>query len=140
MPFARSFFRGPPTTPRLVASLRHLAREIDARWPDRATHLDGWIGDAAHAVRLSDHNPDHLGRVHALDVTAEGIDPLSVVTAARRHPGTHYVIFQGTLWSLSAGFEPRPYTGTNPHREHLHISVSRDPRGRMWSPGWFHAN
>lgn len=52
----------------LVAGGVALRGQIDRRWPKRDKASDGWLGDAAHAARESDHNPDSKGVVHAIDV------------------------------------------------------------------------
>jgi hypothetical protein len=126
-------------SPRLVPSLRRLRREIDRRWPDRERDSDGWIGDAAHAVRPSDHNPDERGRVHAIDITSDGVDCRYLVWRAIAHPSTEYVIWSNTIWSRSHDFWPRAYYGPNPHLRHMHVSVSHTPRGRRNRRRWLRA-
>jgi len=123
MPFEPSFFTRAPATPRLVLSLRRLAREIDHAWPDRATSSDGWIGDASHASRVSDHNPDRNGLVHALDVTAAGVNTPVLINRVTRHPATEYVIHDGMIWSRRFDMKPREYEGPDPHTSHVHVSV-----------------
>lgn len=123
MNFAPSFFRRAPQVPRLALSLRRLAREVDAAWPDRETSSDGWIGDAAHLSRQSDHNPDSRFIVHALDVTAAGIRPRALVARAIKHPATEYVIWNERIWSRRYDFDPRGYDGPDPHVSHVHISI-----------------
>lgn len=112
-----------PVRPRLALSLRILGREVDQAWPDRDRTSDGWIGDEAHQQRESDHNPGADGIVHAIDVTAKGIDPYDLVVAAVVHPATSYVIYRGRIWSRSHQFIGRTYTGTDKHRSHVHISI-----------------
>lgn len=136
MPFGASFFRRAPGVPRLALSLRRLAREIDGRWPDRSTSADGWIGDAAHRIRQSDHNPDRSGLVHALDVTCHGIQPALLVRRACLHPATEYVIWDRRIWSRSHDFEERPYEGSNPHESHVHVSVTRSRRAEGNRRSW----
>jgi hypothetical protein len=136
MPFTRSFFRGSPARPRLCHSLRVLAREIDDRWPGRSTTADGWIGDSAHQSRESDHNPDGRGVVHALDVTARGIDAPHLVARAVAHPATHYVIYDHTMWSRKDGFKPHRYDGPDPHETHVHISAGRTHEQERTSRAW----
>jgi len=76
---------------RLAPSLKQLRTEVDVAWPMRSKRSDGWIGDAAHLARTSDHNPDADGIVHALDITAEGINVRRLVvdcTHTTRPSGT----------------------------------------------------
>jgi peptidoglycan hydrolase-like protein with peptidoglycan-binding domain len=109
----------------LAANLAALRREIDARWPNRDRRSDGWIGDAAHQGRASDHNPDARGVVHAIDVDRDGIDAGTLVRRAIRHPTVHYVIFDRTIWTRDNDFRSRRYTGDNPHTGHIHVSGRR---------------
>jgi hypothetical protein len=109
--------------PRLAGSLTRLLAEVDALWPDRSRASDGWLGDAAHAARQSDHNPDERGIVHALDVTASGIHLTAFLVAVTHHMAVHYVISRSVLYSVRHGFRGVPYTGTNPHRTHVHVSI-----------------
>lgn len=109
----------------LAANLATLRQEINARWPGRDKSSDGWIGDAAHQQRKSDHNPDSNGMVHAIDVDKDGIDPNFLVKRAIQNPTVRYVIFNRTIWSRTHGFKPRKYTGDNPHTKHVHISGLR---------------
>ncbi|WP_431927884.1 peptidoglycan-binding domain-containing protein [Micromonospora wenchangensis] len=110
----------------LAPTLRVLRDEIDTRWPRRDRTSDGWLGDASHQARRSDHNPDKDDQsVNAVDIDVDGIDPLLVVRQALAHPSTQYVIYDRVIWSRTRGFRPARYTGPNPHNKHLHVSVSR---------------
>lgn len=137
--FEPSFFREAPHKPRLALSLRLLARAVDQRWPTRGTASDGWLGDAAHAARKSDHNPDDHGIVRALDVTRRGIDPRQLITACLNHPSTSYVIFDHTIWSREHDFEPRPYHGTDAHLTHVHVSIRPGDTASASRQGWHFA-
>ena len=54
---------------RLCAGGVTLRNQINLQWPYRDRRSDGWIGDARHQKnRLSDHNPDKNGIVHAIDI------------------------------------------------------------------------
>lgn len=125
-----------PSTPRLALSLRILAHDVEARYPARHREADGWIGDASHAARRSDHNPDSAGIVHAVDLTSAGMRPIAIVTAAVLHPSTAYVIWDGLIWSKSTGFNPRRYSGDNPHRDHVHVSILHTTRAERNSRHW----
>ena len=58
---------------RIAKTLDVLRNEINALAPKRSKGSDGWIGDAAHQSRASDHNPwvreGGVGIVTALDIT-----------------------------------------------------------------------
>jgi len=45
-----------------------LRDQVNRRWPRRDKASDGWIGDRAHSERISDHNPNKAGVVHAIDI------------------------------------------------------------------------
>lgn len=51
-----------------VAGIPTLQAQVNKRWPTRDKASDGVKGDAAHASRTSDHNPDSRGYVHAVDI------------------------------------------------------------------------
>jgi len=109
----------------LAPTLQVLRKEINTRWPHRDHTSDGWIGDAAHQTRRSDHNPDgDDASVNAIDVDVDGIDPLLVVRQCIAHPSCQYVIYNRVIWSRTRGFSAARYTGANPHDKHLHVSVS----------------
>lgn len=119
--------------PTLAPSLNNLFDECNRRWPHRDHRTDGWIGDAAHQARQSDHNPDSRGIVHAIDIDKDGMDPNLVVSmAARMDRPTAYVIYNRWIYSRSRDFDPRPYNGTNPHTDHIHVSIQY---GTNWESG-----
>lgn len=121
----------------LIPSLVTLRAEFNQLCPDRDKASDGWIGDEAHQGTTSDHNPDARGLVHAIDVDADL--KLSDLTMAdvvgflvgRCRAGAErrlrYVIFNRVIYSANNGWQPKAYTGTNPHQKHAHFSGSYDP-------------
>ncbi|PFG19883.1 peptidoglycan DD-metalloendopeptidase family protein [Serinibacter salmoneus] len=129
----------------LSPALAVLRDQLNATYPGRDRSADGWIGDAAHASRVSDHNPDPEagGIVRALDVDEDLHGPSSVdqagtlaalAAALIEDPRTRYVIYESRIWANpavypSSGGRWRPYTGSNPHTRHLHLSVRH---GRVW--------
>lgn len=137
--FPPSTFRRAPLVPRLARSLRHLAREVDATWPNRGSSADGWIGDDAHTRTVSDHNPDPDGIVHALDITLFGDRADAVVQAAVAHPATRYVIHDRQIFSSRNEFMPEPYLGPNPHTNHVHVSIKHTHRAERSRARWLHA-
>lgn len=115
---------------RIAKSLDTLRSQINAAYPNRKKTSDGWIGDAAHAARRSDHNENAAGVVQALDIThdpAHGLDAgkLAETLLANRDPRIKYIISNRRIstpqWTWKA------YTGANAHTQHVHISVSNDP-------------
>ena len=130
---------------RLARSLEQLRAQVDALWPLRDTSSDGWIGDAAHAARKSDHNPDAAGVVTAIDITHDpgrGLDARKLAEAlvAARDPRIEYIISNGEI--VNSRVSPwvwRAYDGENDHRKHMHISVHDEPAlyddARPWAIG-----
>jgi hypothetical protein len=120
--------------PRLALSLETLRAQLNALAPNRSKVSDGWIGDAAHSARKSDHNPNRSGVVCALDITHDpenGMDchKLAEQLQKGKDPRIGYVIWNGQIMSGSRSeraWVTRPYTGTNPHRKHLHVSVVQE--------------
>ena len=108
---------------RLAPSLVRARVTLDARWPDRDRTSDGWIGDAAHQARQSDHNPNARGIVDAIDVDVDGIHVPTLIAACIVHPATHYVIHNRRIMDRDDRFRPMIYTGANPHDKHLHESI-----------------
>ena len=126
---------------RLALALVVLCREIRAEWPDVVI---GSIGDAAHQAEASDHNPDDDDNnpatpevVNAIDVMVGGsVDVPELVRRilVRPHPNLAYVIFNRTIWHRRNNFRPMPYTGSDPHINHAHISVGTGSDGHRTQP------
>lgn len=128
-----------PTNPRPARSLTVLLDEVNARWPNRSKASDGLLGDASHQTRDSDHNPwvkdGTTGVVTAVDITddaAPGVpeiaDLIVQTLVQRRDARVKYLIHEGTMWRSYdkpgiPAWEPAPYTGTNGHFAHAHVSV-----------------
>ena len=121
---------------RLAPSLKQLRTEVDVAWPMRSKRSDGWIGDAAHLARTSDHNPDADGIVHALDITAEGINVRRLVVDCIHHEAVWYVISGGWLYSRTHDFVGVPYHGRDPHVTHVHVNIRHSPEAEMSSRRW----
>lgn len=108
---------------KLAPSLVRARTTIDARWPNRDRTSDGWIGDAAHQARQSDHNPNGRGIVDAIDVDRDGIHVPTLIAAFIVHPATNYVIHNRRIYDRANRFRPAAYTGDNPHTGHVHESI-----------------
>ncbi|NHB85204.1 hypothetical protein G7085_12800 [Tessaracoccus sp. HDW20] len=100
-----------------------LRTEINRRWPGRSKALDGTIGDAAHRARVSEHNPDGLGVVRAMDIDASGIGVQELLDAVIGDDRVHYVIHNRKIYSRSNKWAARPYSGASSHTRHVHISL-----------------
>ena len=128
---------------KLCKAGQQLREQIDDAFPDRDRASDGWLGDAKHAARKSDHTPDAKGWVRAIDVDANlSSDPnASYVFAnqlrllARTDKRISYIIFNGKIASWVGNYRWRKYRGINPHKTHIHISFTKlgDKDGSMFN-------
>lgn len=127
---------------RVALALDTLLDEVNQRAPNRSAASDGSIGDLAHSSRTSDHNPNSRGVVQARDITddpAGGHDATEFAEFLRRSKDSRikYVIddqgtgkgriFSSYSTSTRRAWEWGPYTGSNAHIQHTHISVQDDP-------------
>jgi hypothetical protein len=118
--------------PWLCAAGTQLRDQIDTWYQDRRTTSDGWLGDARHSTRKSDHNPD-AGCVRAIDVDSRlgSSEGLSVYLAdqiricAKTDKRISYVIHNGMIASKILNFKWRKYSGFNKHTKHIHISFTK---------------
>lgn len=113
--------------------LRNGRADINAAWPARMTQRsgydsDGWIGDAAHRNRPSDHNPDSNGIVHAIDVDVDMLDPARLLAAVLKHPSTRYAIYKDRIYHRNNGFKATKYTGI--YHGHIHWSIEHTTAAR----------
>lgn len=135
---------------RVAKSLLALRLQVNTRSPQRDKGSDGTIGDAAHASRNSDHNPwitdGHNGVVSAMDITHDpsgGCDAgqLAEKIRADRDARVKYIIWNRRVANSSpiggvAAWTWRPYTGSNPHDHHVHISVKSDKPNYDSTANW----
>ncbi len=122
--------------PTLAPALARLRTEVNSEWPDRDRRTDGWLGDADHQARLSQHNPDEWNLVRALDLDTDGINVARVLKSLIGAPGVWYVIHDGRIWSRTFGWKPRRYTGPNPHEGHIHVSLLLDYAAAFVDHSW----
>ena len=119
-------------TPAAIAVLR----QATALKPLRKKISDGLLPSAAHqkASPDSDHNTGL-----AVDLTHDpesGVDCSDIFEKLKEDKRVNYLIFNKKIWSKDkARLGNRPYTGSNPHTKHLHISIN-DGYGNDTSP-WF---
>jgi hypothetical protein len=122
--------------------LRSILAEATRISPGRSTASDGTVGDAAHSARISDHNPDSRGVVHACDVTHDTVGVRAQdrfdahawgeIIRARCKVGTErrvkYLVSYN--FGLRSDVIASPNTGwawkrqsARDHASHLHISI-----------------
>lgn len=128
---------GGPMPWRVAVSLDVLLNQLNTRAPGRSKVSDGSIGDAAHASRASDHNPNAAGVVTARDYThdpAGGLDChwLADTLVRSGDPRIKYLIWNRRIYTPGIGW--KPYTGPNPHTKHLHLSVHPGALGDQAQP------
>ena len=118
---------------RLAKSLEKLRAQVNLARPNRSKSSDGSIGDANHASRTSDHNAwisdGTMGVVSAIDITHDpkgGFDSYAFAEWLRtkKDKRIKYVISNRRIFSsVTSPWTWRPYTGSNPHDHHCHVSV-----------------
>lgn len=133
------------TAARLVPAGVTLREQVDARWPDRDRASDGWIGDAAHQDRESDHNPDAQGWVHAIDLDEDLGEPGAMRHLAdqlaeycrTRQPGSERIknlVYEDQVCSGTYADTFWTWRGSGyGHTHHLHVSFT-DAAERDGSP------
>ena len=104
-------------TPAAVA----LLRQANVIAPKRKKASDGLLPSAAHlkANPNSDHNTGH-----AVDLTHDpknGINCKEIFEQLKKDKRVKYLIYNRRIWIRGSG--EKAYTGSNPHRTHLHISI-----------------
>ncbi len=118
---------------REAKSLLTLLAQVNALYPNRDKASDGEVGDLRHQTEKSDHNPNAVGVVCALDVTNDPVNGIASRTLAEKlvaskDPRIKYIISNGQInSSLVSPWQWRPYHGPNGHFHHVHISVMPDP-------------
>lgn len=123
-------------TPKLVPAGVTLRDQINKRFPNRDKLSDGWIGDASHQARPSDHNPDSRGWVHAIDIDEDfGVkgdnrklaDQL-VAYARDRRKGSErlkYVVYEDKVASGTYDTTYWIFRGSGyGHTHHIHVSFT----------------
>ena len=124
--------------PILCKAGQQLREQVDDSYPERDRTSDGWIGDARHSSRTSDHNPDAEGIVRAIDIDRDLsgkakpdlmpdlADQIRLCAKSKKDGGRiAYLIFDGRIASSKKNWAWRPYDGLNRHVKHCHISFTK---------------
>ena len=132
MPNMAVQYRGP--NPALLT----LTKELRARFGDPARTYEFVTGYKSPG-NYSGHNPDNNGIVHAVDIfvgpgnltAAQGIDAAERLrqeglrgTAPGVPARVSYLIHNRRIAGGSEGWAWRPYTGADPHIDHIHVSTA----------------
>ena len=120
-----------------------LVAQIDVIAPNRRKDSDGTLGDLAHSLRDSAHNPEDSedadapgnpdNQVDARDITHDPGDGCDIGVfweqiRASKDRRAKFAIFNRRCFSNYtvsgyAAFTWRPYSGENPHDKHGHIEI-----------------
>lgn len=120
---------------RPARSLTTIKVQINAAHPNRPTASDGMLASSAHhsANPASDHDPRLIRSewvVCAVDITKDTWTQATInALVASRDPRIKYLIWQRRFCAGVAGWGSAPwvwvpYTGSNPHDKHWHLSVN----------------
>lgn len=113
---------------RVARAIDTLRKQINEIAPNRSKAADGTIGDAAHAARKSDHNPNAAGIVCAIDITHDPARGMSAEVYANKlrlggDPRINYIIWNKKI--ANVGGQWRPNKG---HTQHFHVSLKQNPK------------
>ncbi len=94
------------------------------------------IGDAAHQAEKLDHNPNAEGVVCAIDIMQGHTDLTKLAEQIRTsgHPDLAYLIWNHRIATRKNGLRWTPYGGSNPHTDHIHVSVGQGVDGSRKQP------
>lgn len=113
----------------IAPALVSLLAYANEKYPNRPKAADGTIGDASHAARKSEHNPNKDtkdkvpdGMVTARDIGCTKLQGNAMLKDIIKDHRTWYVIWDGFIYSRTHDFEKRKYDG-HPHDKHLHVSL-----------------
>jgi len=120
-----------------VAGIPTMTDQVNKRWPKRDKATDGVVGDSNHAARISDHNPDSKGLVHAQDLDKDLKGSKNdmrwfadqLIAYARGNVGGSArfknIVFEDQV--ASGSYSDHNWTwrdGNYGHFDHIHISYS----------------
>ena len=125
-----------PVTAKATPAATAVLKQATALFPKRKKLSDGLLPSLTH--QQANPNSDHNSGL-AVDLThdpANGVDCSVIFEKLKEDERVEYLIFNGKIWSKAKSKSGnRPYSGTNPHRKHLHISIRAD-KANDTSP-WF---
>jgi hypothetical protein len=85
----------------------------------------GIWGDEKHQKSVSDHNTGD-----ALDIGITGLEQGTTIAqkliGEAKDKNIKYIIWNKQIWNPSISNQWRPYNGSNPHTDHVHVSFNRD--------------
>ena len=127
--------------PWLSKAAVQLREQTDDCFPDRKRASDGWIGDARHSARVSQHNPNERGEVCAIDIDSRLSDQEAVSfdladqirLAAKTDKRILYVIHAAKIASAKSLWRWKKYSDINPHYKHVHISFKENQSGEFFN-------
>jgi len=88
------------------------------------TNLGIW-GDKAHQKRKSDHNTGDAQDFGIKDIESGNAIANKLIAEAKER-GVKYIVFNKRIWNPSISNGWRPYKGSNPHKNHVHVSYNKD--------------
>jgi len=132
-------------------AMQQLTNEMSARYPGMTIYGKG---DAAHALRTSDHNEDDTAGVQAAQSDADNVPEHRAIDAmlgsvftrpearkviseclasAEDRKKLRYINFENTQWHRNNNFEPHD-NSDDPHPDHVHFSqqASEDDNTSRW--------
>jgi len=78
-----------------------------------------------------------VGRVHAIDVDKDGIDPGLVISRLSLYPDViRYINYNYYQYHKNNGYEPKKLGGSDPHTTHLHVSIEHTDTARGYVGGY----
>lgn len=121
--------------PTAAPCCRQALKDATLHWPLRNRAADGIMGDDAHKKRKSDHN---LG--NAFDLTHDpehGVDCGVLSRQVVNDSRVTYVIWNKQIYNRGDTAPAwRPYTGSNPHTKHMHVSIRAESRDDTSAWAW----
>lgn len=140
----------------LTIGLQTVRAEFNTVFPQRDHTTDGSVGNLAHQLGTSGHNPDRTGKaefkdgdaldeVRAIDVdkdladaSGRGVTMETVVQylVQKARSGAYvpfrYIIYNRRIWHRSSGWVTKTYTGSNVHDKHAHFSGDWSQTADNW--------